>query len=218
MWKKDTSDLGALSPDPANKGPRNAAAYSNVDQTMSLTIGIEGTRDYQVALYFLDWSGQGRSEAVEMMDAATLNQVAPVKLVKDYAGGVYLVYHYNRSAKFRFNKVRGDVVPLSGIFFDPPAGIKDYGLKDYVRLSKDLPHSENAPWKLVCTMPYNCHFQPAIEAEAPAGKVIRFNSSNPLVLFLHADRNLHDGGRRTCLRGKELDQRRRAPSTRFRPA
>ena len=62
--------------------------------------------------------------------------------------------------------------------------IKDYGRKEFVHVSKDLPHSENAPWKLVCTMPYNCHFQPWIEVEAPAGKVIRFNSSNPLVLYL----------------------------------
>ncbi len=43
---------------------------------------------------------------------------------------------------------------------------------------------ENAPWRLVCTMPYNCHFQPSIEVEAEAGKVISFNSSNPLVLYL----------------------------------
>lgn len=64
------------------------------------------------------------------------------------------------------------------------AEIKDYGLKDYVRVSKDLPHSENEPWKLVCTMPYNCHFQPWIEVEAESGKLIRFNSSNPLVLYL----------------------------------
>ena len=42
--------------------------------------------------------------------------------------------------------------------------IKDFGLKEYVRTSKDLPHSENAPWKLVCTLPYNAHFQPWIEA------------------------------------------------------
>ena len=33
-------------------------------------------------------------------------------------------------------------------------------------------------------MPYNCHFQPWIEVEAEAGKMISFNSSNPLVLFL----------------------------------
>ena len=62
--------------------------------------------------------------------------------------------------------------------------IKDYGLKKYVRLSKDLPHAENAPWKLVCELPYNCHFQPWIEVETPAGKEIRFNSSNPLVQYL----------------------------------
>jgi len=64
------------------------------------------------------------------------------------------------------------------------AAIKDYGLKEYVSVSKDLPHSENEPWRLVCTMPYNCHFQLWIEVEAPADQVIRFNSSNPLVLYL----------------------------------
>jgi hypothetical protein len=64
------------------------------------------------------------------------------------------------------------------------AAIKDYGLKEYVRTSKDLPHIEDATWKLVCTMPYNCHFQPWIEVETAAGKVIRFNSSNPLAQYL----------------------------------
>lgn len=71
------------------------------------------------------------------------------------------------------NETSGDALP-----------IKDYGLRDYVRTSKDLPHREDAPWQLVCTMPYNCQFQPSIVAEAPAGKVIDFNSTNPLVLYL----------------------------------
>lgn len=62
--------------------------------------------------------------------------------------------------------------------------IKDYGQKEYVAISKSLPHAENVPWKLVCKMPYNCHFQPWIEVDAPEGKEIRFNSSNPLVLYL----------------------------------
>jgi hypothetical protein len=54
-----------------------------------------------------------------MMDAATLNLIAPVNVVKDFSGGAYLVYTYNKSVKFRFNKIRGDMVSLSGIFFDP---------------------------------------------------------------------------------------------------
>ena len=48
------------------------------------------------------------------------------------------------------------------------AAIKDYGLKEYVHLSKNLPHAESTPWQLVCTLPYNCQFQPWIQAEAPA--------------------------------------------------
>ena len=62
--------------------------------------------------------------------------------------------------------------------------LKDYRVKSYIRLSKDLPHSESGPWKLVCTMPYNCLCQPSIELDAPAGQEIRYNFTNPLVLFL----------------------------------
>ena len=62
--------------------------------------------------------------------------------------------------------------------------IRDYGLRNYVRVSHDLPHREDQPWRLVCTMPYNCQFQPWIEVEAPAGLDLRFNSTNPLVLYL----------------------------------
>ncbi|MDP4213594.1 MAG: discoidin domain-containing protein [Bacteroidota bacterium] len=64
------------------------------------------------------------------------------------------------------------------------APIKDYGLKEYIYLSKDLPHIENKPWKLVCQMPYNCQFQPWIQLKAPEGRLISLNSSNPLVLYL----------------------------------
>jgi hypothetical protein len=66
----------------------------------------------------------------------------------------------------------------------PFPALKDYGLKEYVRLSKNLPHLESAPWKLVCEMPYNCQFQPWIEVESRGGDLIKFNSSNPLVLYL----------------------------------
>jgi len=62
--------------------------------------------------------------------------------------------------------------------------IKDYGLKEYIYLSKDLPHSQNKPWKLVCQMPYNCQFQPWIRIKSKENSVISFNSSNPLVLYL----------------------------------
>lgn len=62
--------------------------------------------------------------------------------------------------------------------------IRDFGVKEYVRVSKDLPHAEDREWRLVCSLPYNCHFQPWIQFEGPAGQIISLNSSNPLVLYL----------------------------------
>ncbi|MCF7731385.1 MAG: hypothetical protein K9N23_06850, partial [Akkermansiaceae bacterium] len=61
-------------------------------------------------------------------------------------------------------------------------GMNDYGLKDYVYTSKDLPHSEAKPWKLVCQLPYNAQYTMWIRVKADAaGKVIEFDSSNPLM-------------------------------------
>ncbi|MCX6227330.1 MAG: hypothetical protein NTV01_21720, partial [Bacteroidia bacterium] len=118
VWAKGISDKRAPAPDPGNGFPRNAVCFSNSDQTMSVTIGIDGTKDYQIALYFVDWENQGNRIAVEMFDAATLNLIAPVKIIKNYSGGAYLVYSYNKSVKFRIDKVRGGIISLSGIFFD----------------------------------------------------------------------------------------------------
>jgi alpha-L-rhamnosidase len=65
-----------------------------------------------------------------------------------------------------------------------PSRIKDFGLKPYLHVSKQLPHREDQPWKLVCTLPYNAQFQPGLKATGPAGRTISFNSSNPLVQYL----------------------------------
>ena len=90
----------------------------------------------------------------------------------------------------RFNRMKNIatlIIALAAsvlLVAESAAAIKDYGQKNYVRVSKDLPHVEDKPWRLVCIMPYNCHFQPWIEVEAEAGQVIKLNSSNPLVLYL----------------------------------
>jgi hypothetical protein len=124
LWAKSINDARALAPDSANAFPRNAAGLYTADpapcrNNMTLTIDMKGTHDYQVALYFVDWDKNGRRQAVEMMDAATLNLVAPVKVVKDFSNGTYLVYAYNKSVKFRIDQIRGNDATLSGIFFDP---------------------------------------------------------------------------------------------------
>ena len=117
-WKSGTNDTRALATDSSNKNPRNATCISNQGQTMTATIGIKGTKDYQIALYFVDWENKGSRLAIEMFDANTLNLIAPVKIIDNYSGGKYVVYSYNKSVKFRIINVRGGFVTLSGIFFD----------------------------------------------------------------------------------------------------
>lgn len=60
---------------------------------------------------------RGRELMVELFDGQTKNLIAPLQALHDYRGGVYLVYCYDRSARFRINHIRGENVSLSGIFF-----------------------------------------------------------------------------------------------------
>jgi hypothetical protein len=124
VWTNGTSDPRALAPDATNPASRNAACfytdgYNGGRNTMTFTLSTLGIRNYQVALYFVDWDNRDRRLAVEMFDANTLNLIAPVKVVTNFYGGCYLVYSYDQSAKFRIDQVRGDNAVLSGIFFDP---------------------------------------------------------------------------------------------------
>jgi hypothetical protein len=108
VWSSGTTDTRAPAPDSNNTIPRNAACMFTDWATMSFEYTVAGTRDYSIALYFLDWDDKGRKIAVEMMDAETLNQIAPVKIISNFKGGRYLIYSYNKSAKFRIDQVRGD--------------------------------------------------------------------------------------------------------------
>jgi hypothetical protein len=117
-WATSTDDARSLASDSRNVTARTASCISNSDQTMSLTIKLRDRNKHRIALYFVDWKSQGSRQVVEVMDAETLRQIAPVSMVKDHAKGEYLVFECDRSVKFRFNKIRSELVTLSGVFFD----------------------------------------------------------------------------------------------------
>ena len=144
LWSSGINNPQVLASDASNSNLRNAACYYTADpeacrNTMTFRININGTKDYQVALYFLDWDNRGRRLAVEMFDANTLNLIAPVKIVTGFFGGKYLIFSYNKSAKFRIDQVRGDNAALSGIFFDSPS-LTSTGVNN---IHKDEENSEN---------------------------------------------------------------------------
>ncbi|MEI7987224.1 MAG: alpha-L-rhamnosidase C-terminal domain-containing protein [Armatimonadota bacterium] len=118
VWEASTSNPVALAPDRQNSPNRVASCVSNSDQTMTLAIKIKDRKKHRITLYFADWKNLGSSQAVEILDGETMQLLAPVSIVKNHVKGVYLVFEYDRSIKFRFNKIRGPLVTLSGVFFD----------------------------------------------------------------------------------------------------
>ena len=124
VWTSATNDARALASDATNGTSRKAAALFTGDpaacqQAFTVTINLNGQHDYQVALYFADWDDRGRKVAVDLFDESTLRLIAPTKVVQDFRGGKYLVYSYDKSARFRIYQTRGVNAVLSGIFFDP---------------------------------------------------------------------------------------------------
>jgi hypothetical protein len=122
-WQTGTTDPRAPAPNAANDLLRNVGCLYTQDpqggfQTMTVDINLAETTDCRIALYFVDWDRKGRRVAVEMFDRDTLQRIAPVQMVRDFTGGKYLVYRYDKSVRFRIDQVRGDNATLSGIFFN----------------------------------------------------------------------------------------------------
>ena len=73
---------------------------------------------YQFSAYFVDFDFRGRRQSVQLMDGDTLNDIAPVQLLSDFEGGVWLSWQYNSSVRLRINFLRGTNQVLSAILFD----------------------------------------------------------------------------------------------------
>ena len=76
------------------------------------------SRRYRLAIYFVDFDARGRRQTVTLMSGATLDPIAPVQLLDNFVGGVWLVYEVTGSVRFRVNFVRGTNPVVSALLFD----------------------------------------------------------------------------------------------------
>lgn len=123
QWSANTTDVRAPAPDAGNGNPRKAGAMATQNpracfQTMSVTVDAKEPREYELALYFVDWDHEDRRLTVELFDGQTNSLAAPVRMISKFDDGRYLVYRCRGSVKVRVNHVRGGDAVLSGIFFD----------------------------------------------------------------------------------------------------
>ena len=121
-WAAGSTDPRAPARDRTNGWPRTAAAMYTKDpeptyQTMMVDITATAGRPYTLALYFVDWDDQGRSVGVQIIDPASLKQLAPVQVVRGYRDGVYLSYRCAGSVRVRVDTITPPNATLSGIFF-----------------------------------------------------------------------------------------------------
>jgi hypothetical protein len=80
---------------------------------------LKAPREFQFALYFVDFDHRGRRVAVELFDLKSRKLIAPVKVFPDLNGGAYAVYACRQPVRIRVNQLRGNNAVLSGLFFDP---------------------------------------------------------------------------------------------------
>lgn len=105
---------------PDGTGPRAFGCYySNGLQMCPVDIKLKQPRKFTVALYFADCKPGpgGRVQNVDAFDLETLNRIAPTVKVEHFEGGVYVVFTYDRSIRFRCNNIRGDNAVINAVFF-----------------------------------------------------------------------------------------------------
>lgn len=98
------------------------ASYAHTVTSMDWVLPATDNQPHRVALYFCDFQNFGRSISVDVYDNAT-SQLLDTRSLSDISGGVYLVYNYTGTVKFRIrNNLTGTLArtataPLSAIFW-----------------------------------------------------------------------------------------------------
>jgi hypothetical protein len=118
VWAATSSAPPALQ-QPVGSDRVAATWYSPASFTIdvNLTDGLP----HQVSLYGLDWDNRGRSQRIEVLDAAT-QVVLDTRSVSGFVNGQYWVWQVRGAVRFRITLLSGNNAVISGVFFDTPGG------------------------------------------------------------------------------------------------
>ena len=95
------------------------AATWYADQSETLDLNLTDGAAHKVSLYVLDYDRVGRSERVDVLDAAT-GAVLDTRIVANFAGGQYLSWKLSGHVVLRLTNLGPKNAVVSGIFFDAP--------------------------------------------------------------------------------------------------
>ena len=114
-WSDSTNDVRAVQKISATD--RIASAWY-LDGSFTVDLNFTDGQTHRAALYFIDWDQSGRTQTVEILDAAS-GSVLNTQTVSSFANGKYLVWDLKGAIKVRLTKVTGYNAVLSGLYFGP---------------------------------------------------------------------------------------------------
>eukprot|EP00536_Pseudo-nitzschia_multiseries_P005357 jgi/Psemu1/285715/fgenesh1_pg.100_\ len=88
-----------------------------IDVTIAGAGSGTGVQPYALSLYMVGMR-PGNRHAIRVMDASTLEVIAPTTIVEDYTGGVWWTLHYDRSVRLKMMDIEGVHVSAIGFATD----------------------------------------------------------------------------------------------------
>ncbi len=114
-WASSTADTRALLKG-ASTSDRVAACWYGgyFEQKVNITDGLT----HKVAIYCVDWDGQGRTQHIDVVDAKT-GTLLDSENIYSFTGGAYQVWNIRGNVRFQFTHMAGgDNAVMSGLFID----------------------------------------------------------------------------------------------------
>jgi hypothetical protein len=115
-WSFNTTDPRALL---ASKTSTNRVASCYYSPTsFTLDVNLTDGAMHRLSLYMVDYDNMGRSETVQITDAAT-GAVLDTRSVTNFTGGQYLSWNVSGHVKITISLAGGNNALANGLFFDP---------------------------------------------------------------------------------------------------
>jgi len=131
-WAGTTTDPRALQT--ANGSSRIAACWYS-GTSFSINVYLTDGQSHDLALYAVDWDSLGRSEQIQITNAAT-KAVLDTETVSSFSNGVYLQWAVSGDVVVTVTMAKGTNAVVSGLFFDAASGVQS--IKTYPLLGVDV--------------------------------------------------------------------------------
>ena len=114
-WASSLTDPRALQ---TGNGLGRIAATWYASSDFDLDVNLTDGNTHQISLYAVDWDALGRSEVIQVLDAAT-GAVLDTENLSAFANGEYLAWNISGHVKINVIQTAGANAVVSGVFFAP---------------------------------------------------------------------------------------------------